>query len=186
MKRKKGILKGNNMIRKMSLVVMPFLFVIALLGCASSPKATSMQVANAVEVMGINWSQYQGRILRIESKGNEYTSAATVRENALVRATWEIHQLGLEYFMILVEDKDAKRHTYTSFGSAATQVNHFGFAYTTFIPGHTQNSTSYSLAIIVLGCSEDELINDIPAFSVNSRLEQAQKSFDVTGAQVNK
>ena len=64
-----------------------------------------MQVANAVETMGINWAQYQGRILRIESQGNEFTNPEIARKNALIRATWEIHLLGFEYFIVLCELK---------------------------------------------------------------------------------
>jgi hypothetical protein len=175
------------MIKKMSLtyVVMSFLFIITLLGCASNPKATSMQVANAVEVMGINWEQYQGRILRIESKGNGYTSAETVRENALIRATWEIHQLGFEYFMILSENENAKRNSYTTFGSPIVGFGGFGFSNMFFSSSYTHNSTSHSVIIIVLGCSGDELINDVPTFSVSTRLEQAQQAFDVTGKKGN-
>jgi len=160
--------------------IMPFLLNFVLTGCTStsSPKETSIQIANAVEVMGINWSKYQGRILRIESKGNESTDADTVRENALIRATWEINKLGFDYFVILSENGKATHSTYTTSGSAITMGT-----YTYINPGQTYNVTSHTLTIIVLGCSKNELMNDVPAFSVSSRLEQAQHYFNIDEGQ---
>jgi len=176
MKNKKFLLKYFTLI---------FLLIMTLIGCTSTPKSTSMVVADAVEVMGINWSKYQGRILRIESKGNEFTSSEAVRENALIRATWEVHQLGFEYFIILSENGTATHSSYTTSGRATTRYDVYGNAYTTYNPGHTYNSTSHSLVIIIFGCNEEDLINDVPTFSVNSRIEKAQQYFNINKEKIN-
>jgi len=162
-----------------------FFLISTLISCTSTPKSTSMQVANAVEVMGINWSKYQGRILRIVSKGNEFTDAETVRENALIRATWEVHQLGFEYFIILSENETATHRSHTTPGSATTYYDSLGKAHTTYTNGYTSNTTSHSLSIIVFGCNEEELINDVPTFNVNSRMEKAQQYFNKNKGQSN-
>ena len=164
-------------------IITPFLVILALTSCTSTPRSTKMQVANAVEVMGINWAQHQGRILRIESKGNEFTEPEIVRENALIRATWEVHQLGLEYFIILSENG---RVTHSSFSGASTSIGRssetargsatFG-RYTQISLGMDQPSITHSLVIIIFGCSESELVNDVPTFAVNTRLEKAKKYF---------
>jgi len=164
-------------------ILVPLLSCISLMGCLSTPKGTSIQVVNAIEVLGRNGAQFQGRLLRIESKGNEFTEASTVRENALIRATWETYQLGYEYFMIVFEDSDVSRSSYTTSGSATTWYNSFGSTYTTYNPGQTYNKTTHSVALIILSCSEDELLDDVPTFSVNSRLSQAQHYFDKTGGE---
>ena len=158
---------------------------IAFIGCVSTPKETTMHVVNAVEVLGRNGARFQDRLLRIVSKGNEFTEAETVRENALIRATWETHQLGYEYFMIISEDSNATRSTYTTSGSATTRYDTFGNAYTTYNPGHTYNSTCHTVVLIILACSEDELFDDVPTFAVNSRLSQAQEYFDKTEGENN-
>jgi hypothetical protein len=173
--------KNERMLRKYFI----FLYIIVLIGCTSTPKSTSVDIANAVEVMGINWEKYQGRILRIKSKGNDLTNSETVRENALIRATWEVHQLGFEYFIILSESGSATNKSYTTSGNATTRFDSFGNAHTTINPGQTYNSTSYSLTIIIFGCNKEDLINDVPTFSVSSRLEQAQKYFNITKRQLN-
>ncbi|MCL2704615.1 MAG: hypothetical protein FWE72_00210 [Spirochaetaceae bacterium] len=160
--------------RKISLIyfIMILLLIAVLISCASTPKSTSIQVANAVEVMGINWAQYQGRVLKIESIGNSSTDITTVRENALIRATWETYQLGFDYFMILSENGSATRNTYTTSGSATTIGT-----YTYINPGTIYNTTSHSLIIIIFCCFENELFNDVPTFSVSSRLAQARQFF---------
>jgi len=165
-------------------LILLFLLITTLISCTSTPKSTSMQVANAVEVMGINWAKYQGRILRIVSKGNEFTDAETVRENALIRATWEVHQLGFEYFIILSENGTATHSSFTTSGSATTRYDGYGNAYTTYNPSQTYNLTSHSLIMIVLGCNEEELINDVPTFSVSSRIEKAQQYFNMNKGQL--
>jgi hypothetical protein len=180
--------KENNVKNKiifLRYLISLFLLIITLISCTSTPKSTSMSVANAVEVMGINWSKYQGRILRIVSQGNEFTNAETVRENALIRATWEVHKLGFEYFIILSENGTATHSSFTTSGSARTRYDGFGNAYTTYTPGQTYNSTSHSLIIMVFGCNEEELINDVPTVSVSSRIEKAQQYFDINKEKLN-
>jgi hypothetical protein len=156
------------------------LFIVAgiFLGCMSTPKSTSIQAVNPVEVLGKTAAPFQGRLIKIESKGNEFTEADTVRENALIRATWETYKLGYEYFIIISEDAGAFYESFTTAGNAITRFDASGNVYTTYNPGHTYNSTRHYVIIIIMACSADELPENVPTFSVNSRLPQAQSCFD--------
>lgn len=167
----------------LKIIIFALILCFILIGCVSTPKDTTIQVVNAIEILGRNGARFQDRLLKIVSKGNEFTEASIVRENALIRATWETYQLGYEYFMIISEDNNATRNTHTTSGSATTRYDSFGNAYTTFTPGHTYNSTYHTVVLIILVCSEEELFNDVPTFAVNSRLTQAQEYFNKIGSQ---
>ena len=39
------------------------------------------------------------------------------------------------------------------------------------------NTTRHSVTIIILACTEDELIPDVPAFAVSTRFEEAKRIF---------
>ncbi|MDR0456632.1 MAG: tetratricopeptide repeat protein [Treponema sp.] len=181
----KYIMKDNTMVFNrvwLKILIMFLLFGITLAGCASVPvstpkESTSRQVINAVEVLGRDGIQFQGRVLRITSQGNIYTSAFGVRENALDRATWETYQLGYEYFIILSEDGSASQNLHTTPGSARTTTIGEN-TYTTYTHGSTYTTTSHSVVMVILCCSEDELSDGVPTFSVYSRLFSAQYYFN--------
>ena len=164
--------------KKITFNVISFIVSLIAIGCVSTPRNTSLEVLNAMEILGRNGSHFQGRLLRIESQGNENTDPRTVRENALIRATWETHQLGFEYFMLIFEEGDQSSSSFTLPGYSTTQYDLYGNARTTHNPGQTYTTTQHSYVIFILACNEDELMDDVPTFLVNTRLEQAINNFN--------
>jgi len=112
-------------------------------------------------------------VIKIESFSLD---ASKVRENALIRATWEVDRLGYEYFIILAENNNASQSMHTRPGYPNT-YNIDGTNYTIYTPGSFRTG-GYSVAMIILCCSTEDLNgldNDVPIFSVSSRLSQAQQ-----------
>jgi hypothetical protein len=163
MKRKAFVLGG---------VLLISVFVLLGTGCVSTPKSTSIQFVNAAEVLGKSGQPFQGRVIRIVSDGNEFTSSDVVRENALIRAAWESCQLGYEYFTIISES--GPRGSSTTRGYANTTYDSFGTAHTTY---NAYTATAYSITLIIMACNADELPGNAPIYSVSSRLPQAQEYF---------
>ena len=145
-----------------------------VLSAAPLKSETNFIIENAIEIFGREGAHFQGRVIRVESFSN---NATAVRENALIRATWEIDQLDYEYFMILSENNSTLRTTYTTSGYASTH-NIGGRIYTTYSPGSVRTNYNHSVILIILCLSADD-INLLPdntiIFSVITRLSQAQQ-----------
>ena len=127
---------------------------------------SSLVVGNIVESLGSSWTPYQGRLLEISARSSY---VPTARDNALIRASWEAHQLGYDYFMIISEKSDVIPGTS---GYRATESSN---SYTNIFTPGARTGTSYSVVMIILCCSEDELLGDKPRFPVSTRLSTAQR-----------
>jgi len=171
-------------------LVMFLIFGIVLQGyvfattTAPLENVTSMQIENDINVLGRDGTKIQGLIIRITSRGS---NAPTARENALLRASWEINLLGYEYFIVLSENGTEHTHSSTGYFTTYTSPSYTiggktygGYTSTQYHPGYSY--TTHSVEMIILCRSKNELneLTGVPIFSVNERLSRAQQILEET------
>jgi Flp pilus assembly protein TadD len=157
------------------------------------------EVENIAEVLGGSWTKFQGRLYRIEANGSSAKNNALIRATwETYRLGYEHFIILSEDEDISRETHTTPGQTITN-TPAQTMPNYtqgqyaegffipgttsftyeFGTSSSsstsspTNVPGITYTTTRHSVVMLIFCCSEDELLDDKPAFSVSTHLSEA-------------
>lgn len=93
--------------------------ILTLGGCATSYQSTGL-------TGGFSETRLAEDMFRVEFTGNGFTRGERASDFALLRASELTLDNGYRYFVIMDENHDVQRHTYTTSGTTSTSVNSYG------------------------------------------------------------
>lgn len=115
---------------------------------------------------GVEAQRLDDRTVRVSGRGNGYTDPVTVREFVLLKSAEETLGAGYRYFAIVGADDATRSGTYTSPGTATTNVYGYGSyatARTTYTPGYTVDIIKPGQDVMIRMYSEREVGPQAPA-----------------------
>lgn len=115
---------------------------------------------------GVDAQRIDDRTVRVSGRGNGYTDPVTVREFVLLKSAEETLGAGYRYFSVVGSADASRSGTYTTPGTATTNVYGYGnyaTAQTTYTPGYTVDIFKPGQDVMIRMYSEQEVGAQAPA-----------------------